>query len=102
MVPIRRYARCSKAYSLTAAERSKTGTGHYRSGTPTTAFSGAWEVADVPGADLSRSARAALHEHSHVISEWMLADRSLDFRDGLHWLIVYLQEALSTLDVGDG
>jgi hypothetical protein len=64
-------------------------------------FLGAWKVADVPGVDLSRSVRATLHEHSHLLSERVLADRGLDLSDSCHRLIVYLKEALSALDPGD-
>ena len=64
--------------------------------------SGTWEVADVPGADHPRRVRATLHEHSHLFSERVLADRSLDLSDAFHRLIVYLQEAISPLSVGEG
>ena len=63
---------------------------------------GAWDVADVPGADNSRRLRATLHEHSNLLSERVLADRSLDLSDAFHRLIVYLQEAISSLSFGEG
>ena len=55
----------------------------------------------MPVIDLSRSPRATLHKHSHLLSERVLADRGLDLSDSYHRLIVYLKEALSASDAGD-
>jgi hypothetical protein len=55
----------------------------------------------MPTADFSRSFRAALHEHSHLLPERVLADRSLDVNHRLHRLAIYLQEALSALDASE-
>ena len=62
---------------------------------------GARIITDVPTADLSWSFRATLHEHSYLLPEWVLADRSLDVNHRLHRLAIYLQEALSALDASE-
>jgi hypothetical protein len=63
---------------------------------------GAWEVADMPSVDPSRRLRATLHEHSYLLPERVLADRSLNLSNGFHRLIVNLQEAISPSDASDG
>jgi hypothetical protein len=51
---------------------------------------GARIIADMPSGHLSRSLRATLHEHSHLLPERVLADRGLDVSHRLHRLAVYL------------
>jgi hypothetical protein len=63
---------------------------------------GVWEVADVPGMDLSRSLRAMLHNHAHLLPERVLADRTLDVSDRFHRPIAHLQEAISPPHAGEG
>jgi hypothetical protein len=68
---------------------SETSLGGQDQATPASAL-GARIIADMPGTDLSRSLRATLHEHSHLLPERVLADRGLDVANRLHRLAVYL------------
>jgi hypothetical protein len=43
-----------------------------------------------------------LHNHAHLLSERVPADRTLDLSDGFHRPIAHLQEAISPSHAGEG